>query len=117
MGVLVGAVVYVDAHTADGADASAAYEDSLRALGAKVLKSWNWNPDGGNKDKIGITHVVFKDGSPRTLQEVKDSTGVVVCVGVGWVLQCQIEWQWVDESQFTVDLDTVPRGGHRVRFR
>lgn len=117
MGVLVGAVVYVDAHTADGADASAAYEDSLRALGAKVLKSWNWNPDGGNKDKIGITHVVFKDGSPRTLQKVKDSKGVVVCVGVGWVLQCQIEWQWVDESQFTVDLDTVPRGGHRVRFR
>lgn len=114
MGVLAGAVVFVDVYTAEGADASRPYEDALRELGARVLKSWNWNPDGGNKDKIGITHVVFKEGSPRTLQKVKDSKGVVVCVGVGWVIQCQNEQAWMDESQFSVDLDTIPRGGHRV---
>jgi hypothetical protein len=114
MGVLAGAVVFVDVYTAGGADASGPYEDALRGLGARVLKSWNWNPDGGNKDKIGITHVVFKEGSPRTLQKVKDSKGVVVCVGVGWVIQCQNEQEWIDESQFAVDLDIIPRGGHRV---
>ncbi|CUS12467.1 unnamed protein product [Tuber aestivum] len=115
MGVLAGAVVFVDVYTAEGADASGPYENTLRGLGARVLKSWNWNPDGGNKDKIGITHVVFKEGSPRTLQKVKDSKGVVVCVGVGWVIQCQNEQEWMDESQFAVDLDIIPRGGHRRR--
>ncbi|KAG0134674.1 hypothetical protein HOY82DRAFT_499857 [Tuber indicum] len=115
MGVLAGAVVFVDVYTADGADASGPYVHTLRGLGARVLKAWNWNPDGGNKDKIGITHVVFKEGSPRTLQKVKDSKGVVVCVGVGWVIQCQSEQEWMDESQFAVDLDIIPRGGHRRR--
>ncbi|CAZ84361.1 unnamed protein product [Tuber melanosporum] len=115
MGVLAGAVVFVDVYTADGADASGPYVHALRGLGARVLKAWNWNPDGGNKDKIGITHVVFKEGSPRTLQKVKDSKGVVICVGVGWVIQCQSEQEWMDESQFAVDLDIIPRGGHRRR--
>ncbi|PWW73067.1 hypothetical protein C7212DRAFT_366148 [Tuber magnatum] len=115
MGVLAGAVVFVDVYTAEGADASEPYENALRGLGARVLKSWNWNLDGGNKDKIGITHVVFKEGSPRTLQKVKDSKGVVVCVGVGWVIQCQNEQAWMDETQFAVDLNIIPRGGHRRR--
>lgn len=117
-GVLAGAVVFVDVYTSEGADASAAFVEALRGLGAKVLKSWNWNPNStGSAEgerKVGITHVVFKDGSPRTLQKLKDSQGVVLCVGVGWVTSCEEEQAWVDESIYPVDLDHVPRGGHRV---
>lgn len=118
-GVLAGAVVFVDVYTSEGADASAAFVEALRGLGAKVIKSWNWNPNstggsGEGERKIGITHVVFKDGSPRTLQKLKDSNGVVLCVGVGWVTSCEDEQAWVDESIYPVDLDHVPRGGHRV---
>lgn len=119
LGVLAGAVVFVDVYTSEGADASAAFVEALRGLGAKVIKSWNWNPNstggsGEGERKIGITHVVFKDGSPRTLQKLKDSNGVVLCVGVGWVTSCEDEQAWVDESIYPVDLDHVPRGGHRV---
>lgn len=115
-GVLAGAVVFVDVYTSEGADASGAFVEALRGLGAKVLKSWNWNPNstGGSGGKVGITHVVFKDGSPRTLQKLKDSNGVVLCVGVGWVTSCEEEQTWVDEGIYPVDLDHVPRGGHRV---
>lgn len=118
-GVLAGAVVFVDVYTSEGADASAAFVEALRGLGAKVLKSWNWNPNstgglGEGERKVGITHVVFKDGSPRTLQKLKDSKGVVLCVGVGWVTSCEEEQTWVDEGIYPVDLDHVPRGGHRV---
>ncbi|KAI5844519.1 hypothetical protein DFP73DRAFT_526899 [Morchella snyderi] len=119
-GVLAGAVVFVDVYTAEGADASAAFVETLRGLGAKVLKSWNWNPSsngapGEGERKVGITHVVFKDGSPRTLQKVKESKGVVLCVGVAWVTACEVEQSWVEESIYPVDLDHVPRGGHRRR--
>lgn len=118
-GVLAGAVVFVDVYTSEGADASAAFVEALRGLGAKVIKTWNWNPNstgglGDGERKIGITHVVFKDGSPRTLQKLKDTNGVVLCVGVGWVTSCEDEQVWVDESIYPVDLDHVPRGGHRV---
>ncbi|KAH8152376.1 uncharacterized protein LAJ45_03216 [Morchella importuna] len=119
-GVLAGAVVFVDVYTSEGADASAAFVETLRGLGAKVLKSWNWNPNsngapGEGERKVGITHVVFKDGSPRTLQKVKESKGVVLCVGVAWVTACEDEQSWVEESIYPVDLDHVPRGGHRHR--
>lgn len=118
-GVLAGAVVFVDVYTSEGADASAAFVEALRGLGAKVIKTWNWNPNftggsGEGERKIGITHVVFKDGSPRTLKKLKDTNGVVLCVGVGWVTSCEDEQAWVDESIYPVDLDHVPRGGHRV---
>lgn len=94
---LKGAVVYVDAHTTEGADASGIFVDLLSQMGAKVVKSWNWNPSsplsspdgdaGPSNSKIGITHVVFKDGGKRTLEKVRATKGVVLCVGVGWVLE------------------------------
>jgi hypothetical protein len=104
--ILKGAVVYVDVHTTEGADASAVFLELLGQMGAKCVKTWSWNPssnsnspeaDNGSKDddsignrsgnKIGITHVVFKDGGKRTLEKVRESKGVVLCVGVGWVLE------------------------------
>ncbi|KAF8471668.1 hypothetical protein BDZ91DRAFT_469624 [Kalaharituber pfeilii] len=115
-GILAGAVVYVDVHTAEGACSSSRFVEILQGLGAKTVKQWAWNPSAGSgAGKIGITHVVFKDGSPRTLQKVKESDGVVLCVGVGWVMECEREQRWIDEALYAVDLDYVPRGGQRRR--
>lgn len=101
--VLKGAVVYVDVHTSEGADASGIFLDLLTQMGARCVKQWLWNPRAGavrtNDDaasasdsdgpgnKIGITHVVYKDGGKRTLEKVREAKGVVLCVGVGWVLE------------------------------
>ena len=110
--ILKGAVVYVDVHTTEGADASGIFLELLTQMGARCVKQWTWNPRtsfGGSLEgtssgqpassgsghettttpgsKIGITHVVFKDGGKRTLEKVCESKGVVLCVGVGWVLE------------------------------
>ena len=100
--VLQGAVVFVDVHTSEGADASGIFTDLLTQMGARCIKKWSWNPRAsvGNSlndntpqtsspdtTKVGITHVVYKDGGKRTLEKVQSSNGVVLCVGVGWVLE------------------------------
>ena len=100
--VLQGAVVFVDVHTSEGADASGIFIDLLTQMGARCIKQWSWNPRAsvGNSlnentpqisspdtTKVGITHVVYKDGGKRTLEKVRSSNGVVLCVGVGWVLE------------------------------
>ena len=101
-GALQGAVVFVDVHTTEGADASGIFIELLTQMGARCVKQWTWNPRastlGGEVEtgnvtpgevagKVGITHVVFKDGGKRTLEKVRDAGGVVRCVGVGWVLE------------------------------
>ena len=103
--VLKGAVVHVDVHTTEGADASGIFIDLLTQMGARCVKQWHWNPRasmGSSLDssaspqeaspevtasKVGITHVVYKDGGKRTLEKVRNSNGLVHCVGVGWVLE------------------------------
>lgn len=86
--LLGGAVVFVDVHTSEGADASCIFVDLLGQMGARCVESWDWDPDGADgSDKVGITHVVFKDGARRTLEKVREANGVVQCVGVSWVLE------------------------------
>lgn len=87
--LLRGAVVFVDVHTSEGADASGVFVELLTQMGARCVKIWGWNPNGseGSDSKIGITHVVYKDGGKRTLEKVRESDGVVQCVGVSWVLE------------------------------
>lgn len=90
--LLRGAVVFVDVHTSEGADASGIFIDLLHQMGAKCVKAWNWNPSGsGNTEssssRVGITHVVFKDGGKRTMERVRQAKGLVQCVGVSWVLE------------------------------
>jgi len=86
--LLKGAVVFVDVHTTEGADASTLFTELLTQMGARCVKRWDWNSNGEEaSSKIGITHVVFKDGGKRTLEKAKESNGVVSCVGVGWVLE------------------------------
>lgn len=86
--LLRGAIVFVDVHTMEGADASAIFVELLTQMGARCIKTWNWNPNDENaSSKIGITHVVYKDGGKRTMKKVRETGGVVQCVGVGWVLE------------------------------
>ncbi|KAB8336869.1 hypothetical protein FH972_021177 [Carpinus fangiana] len=97
--LLKGAIVFVDVHTTEGADASDLFVDLLTQMGAKCVKSWTWSSrasTGGNvaepepnmsTTKVGITHVVFKDGGKRTMERVREAHGRVLCVGVGWVLE------------------------------
>jgi hypothetical protein len=96
---LRGAVVFVDVHTTEGEDASGIFIELLTQMGAKCVKSWSWNPrsshspgvDGAepatNTSKVGITHVVYKDGGVRTMEKVRQAGELVKCVGVGWVLE------------------------------
>ena len=96
-GVLHGAIVYVDVHTTEGADASGIFVDLLTQMGAKCVREWKWNPrtslvaedveNMATPARIGITHVVYKDGGKRTLEKVRDAKGEVCCVGVAWVLE------------------------------
>lgn len=86
--LLQGAVVFVDVHTVEGADASAIFVELLAQMGARCVKTWPWNPNAENaSSKVGITHVIFKDGGKRTMEKVRETGGAVHCVGVGWVLE------------------------------
>ena len=104
---LKGAVVYVDVHTTEGEDASGIFLELLGQMGARCVKQWSWNPRASLpgatltprnseddiaepeilNNKVGITHVVYKDGGKRTLEKVRASKGLVHCIGVGWVLE------------------------------
>jgi len=55
----------------------------LKNMGARVVKQWTWN--GEEIDKVGITHVIYKQGGPRTLSKVKCAKGAVKCVGLAWI--------------------------------
>ncbi|PHH60180.1 hypothetical protein CDD81_1960 [Ophiocordyceps australis] len=116
--LLRGAVVFVDAHTTDGADASGIFIELLNLMGAKCVKSWSWkrnSSSGGEPSKVGITHVVYKDGGKRTLEKVVEAKGLVHCVGVNWVLDCERENKWLDEDAYRIDTRWMPRGGGRRR--
>ncbi|PNP37619.1 hypothetical protein TGAMA5MH_10462 [Trichoderma gamsii] len=116
--LLRGAIVFVDVHTSEGADASGIFVELLTQMGARCLQKWSWNPNSASNSestKVGITHVVFKDGSKRTLEKVRQANGVVQCVGVSWVLDCERDNKWLDESPYHIDTSYVPRGGARRR--
>ncbi|KAI0473971.1 hypothetical protein GGR56DRAFT_649837 [Xylariaceae sp. FL0804] len=118
--LLRGAVVFVDVYTSEGADASTVFVELLTQMGARCVKGWSWNPstltDGeASTSKVGITHVVYKDGGKRTMEKVRESNGVVQCVGVGWVLDCERQNEWLDEAPYYIDTSLVPRGGRNRR--
>ncbi|PWY86048.1 hypothetical protein BO70DRAFT_360861, partial [Aspergillus heteromorphus CBS 117.55] len=115
---LQGAVVYVDVHTTEGEDASGIFIELLQQMGARCVMKWSWNPRASQspeENRVGITHVVFKDGGVRTLEKVRQARGLVKCVGVGWVLDCERENKWLDESHYQVDSSIIPRGGAKRR--
>lgn len=85
-GLLRGAVVFVDVRTSDGGDASEFFVELLAEMGARCVKRWDWSA-AEEAGRVGITHVVYKDGGKRTLEKVREARGVVQCVGVSWVLE------------------------------
>ncbi|KAI9812499.1 MAG: hypothetical protein M1826_002830 [Phylliscum demangeonii] len=98
--VLQGTVVYVDVRTAGGADASALFVEAVLEMGAR-------GGGGGGRaapSRHAISHVVFRNGSARTLEKVRRSEGVVSCVGAGWVLDCERHNAWLSEKLYAVDL-------------
>ena len=82
-GPLAGVTAFIDVRTADGDDAGGPFAETLKSLGARVVKQWAWN--GEDVENVGITHVIFKQGGPRTLSKVKMAKGAVKCIGLGWV--------------------------------
>jgi hypothetical protein len=113
---LRGVLALVEVFTLDGASASAPFISLLQRLGAKTTKSWSER----------VTHVIFKDGSPTTLQRVRvnnkevETTGkgfAVHCVNSRWVSDCDATGSRVDEDDdaYAVDVTEVPRGGGRRR--
>ncbi|KAI5288531.1 hypothetical protein KEM54_005142 [Ascosphaera aggregata] len=127
-GILQDVVVFTDVHTAEGADASGIFIEVLEKMGAKCVRSWNWNPRASmsgtavddvevdcRERKIGITHVVYKDGGLKTLEKIRQADGLVKCVGVAWVLDCEREGRRLNEDDYAVDTTHVPRGGNKRR--
>ena len=113
---LRGIIAMVEVYTLEGASASAPFVALLHRLGAKTTRAWS--------DKV--THVVFKDGSPTTLQRVRlhnkevEANGkgsIIRCVNSRWVNDCDSEGTHKDESDeaYVVDIAEVPRGGKRRR--
>jgi hypothetical protein len=113
---LKGVFALVEVFTNEGASASSSFVALLQRLGAKATKTWNSK----------ITHVVFKDGSPTTLQRlrihnkevVELGTGSeVLCVNSRWVSDCDADGTRLDEhdESYAVDVEEVPRGGKRRR--
>ena len=109
-------VALVEVFTLEGASASAPFVALLHRLGAKTTRTWN--------DRV--THVIFKDGSPTTLQRVrlhnkeeeeKGTSAFIHCVNSRWVTDCDTEGARMDESDdaYAVDVEEVPRGGKRRR--
>lgn len=76
-GILSAVLIFVDICGSDGSSCNYCFIPLLEELGATVLE---------NLDE-GATHVLFKDGSDRTLKTVSQSKGNTKCVNVGWVLE------------------------------
>ena len=114
---LRGVLALVEVFTNEGASASSNFIVLLQRLGAKTTRTWSEK----------VTHVVFKDGSPATLQRlrahnksVRETGGdghEIHCVNSRWVSDCDAAGQRLDESDdaYVVDVDEVPRTAKRRR--
>ncbi|KAI1434101.1 hypothetical protein GGR50DRAFT_445928 [Xylaria sp. CBS 124048] len=122
--LLSGAVVYVEVHASDGEDVSRHFVELLTEMGAHCVEAWPWTPTRSaegvlNSADIGITHVIFKDGSKETVDKIVQANGFVHCVGVGWVLDCEKENRWLKEYTYQVEvvLSALLAEGYRIAER
>lgn len=95
----------VEIFTLDGSSASSPFIALLQRLGARTTKTWSER----------VTHVVFKDGSPATLQKVRlanksteEGKKEIFCVNSRWVTDCDKEGKKMDErsEEYAIDLDS-----------
>lgn len=84
---LKGVNAYVDIFLNDGSSANSTYIAVLHSLGAKTTKTFN--------DRV--THVVFKEGSPATMQRLRLHNKQVMDSGKGKPIFC-VNGRWVNDS-------------------
>ena len=72
--------IFVDVKLQDGQDGGAFVRSILEGLGARVYKTW---PGA----RARCTHLVWKGGDDRTLEEARACGAAVV--GLSWVNACQ----------------------------
>lgn len=113
---LRGVIAIVEIYTSEGASASAPFVALLHRLGARTTKIW------GDR----ITHVIFKDGSPSTLQKValhnkksmRSGTGSWIhCVNSRWVSDCDSHSSRANESDDAYLVSTEGYNGSAKRKR
>jgi len=113
---LRGVVAMVEVFTNEGASASSTFVQLLQRLGAKTTKTWS--------DRV--THVVFKDGPPATLQRVRlhnkaveESGGgmIIHCINSRWVSDCDAQATRMNETaeDYAVEVDSVSHSSKRRR--
>jgi hypothetical protein len=89
-GPLTGTVFYVDV-TSNGKSQNHLFTGLLEDLGAQVVRDWT----------SGLTHVLYKDGCPETLEKVASHSSIK-CVNIGWALDCEKEKKRIDEAAYLV---------------
>lgn len=113
---LRGVVALVEVYTSDGDCATPAFAALLLRLGAKTTKTFS----------VRLTHVVYKEGSPNTLQRLRthnkqveeDRSGKEIhCVNSRWVTDCDAQGTRMPEADeaYAVEVDDVPRTAKRRR--
>ncbi|KAK9483258.1 hypothetical protein V1527DRAFT_473595 [Lipomyces starkeyi] len=88
-------VAFLDIRTSEGNDASAAFGALLRKLGAKIVKQLSRN----------VTHIIFKQGTPRTLHVAKDMN--VPCLTISWIVECGKQNLMVDEAAYAIEINSL----------
>ena len=85
-------VIFVDCKSLSGVDSSSEYLSQLKNCGARTVDRWNWNPDTqgtpSKRSKVLVTHVVYFNGSIRTLKKVSSARKLgihVHCIVLSWV--------------------------------
>jgi hypothetical protein len=91
-GPLTGTVFYVDVMS-NGKSQNHLFTGLLEDLGAQVARDWT----------SGLTHVLYKDGCPETLEKVASHSSIK-CVNIGWALDCEKEKKRIDEASYLVNL-------------
>ncbi|SMQ45850.1 unnamed protein product [Zymoseptoria tritici ST99CH_3D7] len=86
---LKGVHAYVEVFLSDGSCATTTYISVLQALGAKTTKTLNTDR---------VTHVVYKEGSPTTLQRLRHHNRQVEEAGVGSMIHC-VNGRWVNDCK------------------
>lgn len=113
---LRGVVALVEVYTSDGDCATPAFVALLQRLGAKTTKTFSER----------LTHVVYKEGSPNTLQRLRthnkqvEENGAgqeIHCVNSRWVTDCDAQGTRMPEADeaYAVEVDDVPRTAKRRR--
>ncbi|KAK9491824.1 hypothetical protein V1508DRAFT_462860 [Lipomyces doorenjongii] len=67
----------------------------LRKLGAKIVKQLSRN----------VTHIIFKQGTPRTLHFAKDMN--VPCLTISWIVECGKQNLMVDEAAYAIEINSL----------